>query len=260
MPHDQLIVTMNMSASDRPAFEAIPAHSLKAGLAAGQEGKCDPCETSSGETAYEVVRNWVAIHGDYLFNLAHGQLRDRSAAEDAVQETLLAAFKSLSKFSGRSSERTWLVGILRHKIYDHLRRACRERALGLEAQPTSGDEAFDGALCWIHQIASESMLPSRRLELSEFREHLEKALGELPPRIAQVFRLYTIEECPSKDVCNLLDISESNLWVTLHRGRRLLKDKLYEWWHGSRLADHESIKLNGTLKPVPDKQSVETPN
>ena len=69
--------------------------------------------------------DWLLAHGDYLFNLAVGQVRDPLVAEDLVQETFLAAIRARDRFSGRSSDRTWLVGILRHKIYDHLRRVCR---------------------------------------------------------------------------------------------------------------------------------------
>src|SRR5271170_2891244 len=64
---------------------------------------------------------WLDLYGDFLFNFAVGQLRDASEAEDQVQETFLAAFKSRDRFAGQCSERTWLVSILRHKIYDHLR-------------------------------------------------------------------------------------------------------------------------------------------
>src|SRR5213594_1666372 len=71
--------------------------------------------------------DWVEAHGDYLFNFAIGQVRDASVAEDLVQDTFLAAFKARARFACQSSERTWLVGILRHKICDHLRHTCRER-------------------------------------------------------------------------------------------------------------------------------------
>ena len=61
--------------------------------------------------------DWVDAHADYLFNFAIGQVRDVSVAEDLVQDTFLAAVKAQNTFGGKSSERTWLVGILRHKIY-----------------------------------------------------------------------------------------------------------------------------------------------
>ncbi|HYG79948.1 MAG TPA: sigma factor, partial [Pyrinomonadaceae bacterium] len=69
---------------------------------------------------------WVDEHGDYLFRYAVFRLRDASLAEDVVQETLLAALQAYENFGGRGSERTWLVGILKHKVADHFRRLSRE--------------------------------------------------------------------------------------------------------------------------------------
>src|SRR5262249_29035876 len=92
----------------------------------------------------DAAGDWLATHGDYLFNLAVGQVRDPLVAEDLVQETFLAALKARDCFAGRSSDRTWLVGILRHKIYDHLRRVCRERSAHTYNQSTRPDqEAWD---------------------------------------------------------------------------------------------------------------------
>lgn len=180
-----------------------------------------------------VVTNWVESHGDYLFNFAVGQMRDADVAEELVQETFLAALKSQNKCSGRSSERTWLVGILRHKLYDHLRVTCRERAMRQEP-PRAYDNGGipDESLLWIHQIAAESTSPSRRIELAEFYQHLERAMGKLPPRVAQVFQLYSIDEQPNHEVCEQLNISESNLWVMLHRARRQLRKELSGWRGG----------------------------
>jgi RNA polymerase sigma-70 factor (TIGR02943 family) len=196
---------------------------------------------TTSENANSVAANWVESYGDYLFNFAVGQVRDTSLAEDLVQETFLAALKSQSKYAGRSSERTWLVSILRHKIYDHLRKTCRERAVRVESLPNHDDaEALDESLLWIHQIAAEASLPSRRIEFTEFREHLERAMGNLPPRIAQVFQLYTIEERPNHEVCARLNISETNLWVMLHRARKQLRGELLGWWQGERAAGRTS--------------------
>jgi RNA polymerase sigma-70 factor (ECF subfamily) len=176
--------------------------------------------------------DWLSAHGDYLFNLAVGQLRDPLVAEDLVQETFLAALKARDRFSGRSSDRTWLVGILRHKIYDHLRRVCRERPVRSYDTGTRADqEAWDESVLWAHETAVECLEPSRRMELDEFRNALETALGKLPPRIAQVFQLYEVEERPNREVCAQLNISESNLWVMLHRARKQLQQELRGWWH-----------------------------
>ena len=69
---------------------------------------------------------WVELHGDYLFRFALSRLRDPKTAEDLLQETFLAALQSLDRFEGRSTERSWLTGILKHKILDHFRRSGRE--------------------------------------------------------------------------------------------------------------------------------------
>lgn len=177
--------------------------------------------------------HWIEAHGDYLFNFAIGQVRDASVAEDLVQDTFLAAFKARDRFAGQSSERTWLVGILRHKICDHLRQACRERAVRADRAPVRRDEeAWDEAVLWLHDVAAECQSPTRRLELEEFRANLEVALGQLPPRLAQVFQLYEVEERPNAEVCQRLNISENNLWVMLHRARKQLRSQLADWWHG----------------------------
>lgn len=192
-----------------------------------------------------VALNWVETHGDYLFNFAIGQVRDTTIAEDLVQETFLAALKAQGNFSGRSSERTWLTGILRHKIYDHLRKTCRERAVRVEPLPRAGDDPdLNDTMLWIHQIAAESTSPSRRIELAEFRAQLEKAMGKLPPRFAQVFQLYAIEERSNQDVCAQLNISESNLWVMLHRARKQLRVELDGWWQAEPASQASNTATN----------------
>src|SRR4051812_39497674 len=179
-------------------------------------------ETRCGALSHD----WVDVHAYYLFYFAVGQLPDPDLAEEVVQETFLAAVKAGNTFSGQSSERTWLVGILRHKIYDHLRTTCRERAVRVDSRLEDTTEGWDQSVLWLHDIAVESHSASRRIELREFRENLELALGKLPPRIAQVFQLYEMEERPNREVCAQMNISESNLWVMLHRARKQLREQL----------------------------------
>jgi RNA polymerase sigma-70 factor (ECF subfamily) len=186
-------------------------------------------EASGADHSFE----WLEAHGDYLFNLAVGQVHDETAAEDLVQETFLAALKARNGFRGQSSPRTWLVGILRHKIYDHLRRVCRERLVHSDKSSARPDqEAWDEPVLWVHEVAAECLEPSRRMELAEFRQALETALGKLPPRIAQVFQLYAVEERSNHEVCDRFGISENNLWVMLHRARKQLRAELADWWNG----------------------------
>src|SRR5438445_8050605 len=123
--------------------------------------------------------DWLLAHADYLFNLAVGQVRDASVAEDLLQETYLAALKSRDRFSGRSSDRTWLVGILRHKIYDHLRKVCRERPAHTDQTQYPKDrEAWDESALWLHDVASECVSLSRRMQRAEVRQALDLALGK----------------------------------------------------------------------------------
>ncbi len=130
------------------------------------------------------MEDWVEVHGDYLFNFAVRQLRDTSVAENLVQDTFLAAFKSRKCFGGYSSERTWLPGILRRRIYDHLRHPRRERVVRTDVPVTHGDgDAWEDAGLWLHDVASECAQPCRRMELAEFRTNLESAIGTLPPRV-----------------------------------------------------------------------------
>ncbi len=201
--------------------------------------------TTNSATKPALTSDWVDTHADYLFNFAIGQVRDTSIAEDLVQETFLAAVKARETFSGQSSERTWLVGILRHKIYDHLRKTCRERVVRHDPPPANDPESFEESMLWLHNVTAESQSPSRRIELAEFRQNLEFALGKLPPRIAQVFQLYEIEERPNHEVCAQMNISESNLWVMLHRARKQLREQLRGWWSGEPV--HKTLDQRPSL-------------
>lgn len=183
---------------------------------------------------------WVKLYGDYLFHFAMGQVSNATEAEDLVQETFLAAIKSRDRFSGQSSERTWLVGILRHKICDYLRAKCRKQKIVQSGDVARLDtDALDESVVWLHDAASECIGPDRRMELNEFRASLELALGKLPARIAQVFEMYEMNEFSAKDVCQTMNISESNLWVMLHRARTQLRKGLAPVWGNGRIRSEE---------------------
>jgi len=110
---------------------------------------------------------WVDEHGDYLFRFALSRLRQREVAEDLVQETLLAAIRARDRFTGASSERTWLVGILKRKIVDHLRRKGRE-------QPVSDLAASDR---WAEALFDEIGRASCRERVCQYARQLEEETG-----------------------------------------------------------------------------------
>lgn len=179
---------------------------------------------------------WVDEHGDYLYSYALLRLRDRELAEEIVQETFLAALKACHNFAGQSSERTWLVGILKHKIIDHFRRASRERLVANFEVSSSDDELFrksgEWAGHWTQEGAPKEWAndPSQVVEQKEFGEIFNRCLGQLPPRLAEAFTLREIKGFSSEEICEILAISANNLWVMLHRARALLRRSLEVNW------------------------------
>jgi len=175
---------------------------------------------------------WVELHGDYLYRFALGRLRNSELAENLVQETFLAALQSYQRFMGKSTERTWLVGILKHKMMDHFRRKYREISVtDLEADENAAiNEFFDQTEHLKKQPANWQPLPRQLLENGEFWTALEQCLGKLSTSCAQAFSLREIDGLASKEVCKVLGIASTNLWVLLHRARLQLRQCLEIHW------------------------------
>jgi RNA polymerase sigma-70 factor (ECF subfamily) len=169
----------------------------------------------------------IEQHREYLFYNALGRLRNREEAEDAVQESFLAAFQSSTRFSGKASERTWLTGILKHKICDQMRRACRDRAVFESADFKERDELDGRALDSV--ASSRDNDASMHLERKELGEAIKQAIEKLPDRLAKAFRLYECDDYSGREVCEELAISENNLWIMLHRARKQLQEELLPW-------------------------------
>lgn len=178
---------------------------------------------------------WVDQHGNYLFHFALGRLRNITEAENAVQETFLAAFKARHTFSGRSSERTWLTGILKHKIVDALRRHYREKPVtDIHNNEEAVDQFFDHAGQSQKTLEGWVPEPDELLEKKEFWNTFYKCSEKLPKTAGDAFLLREIEKIESKEICEILGISQSNLWVLLHRARLQLRDCLEINWFGNK--------------------------
>jgi len=181
-------------------------------------------------------REWLAAHGDYLYRYALARLRDPHLAEDVVQDTLLAAMQG-SGYAGKSSPRTWLTGILKHKIIDLFRRQQRETALEEPDDVADGepgmDEFFHDDGHWSEPPQSWGE-PGSLLQQDQFLQILQECMDRLPKKLARIFLLREVEENESEEICKELEISPSNAWVMLYRARMGLRKCLEMNWLGTR--------------------------
>ena len=172
------------------------------------------------------ARTWLMDHGDYLFRVARRQLHSDEQAEDAVQETLLAALSARDRYAGSASVRTWLTGILKHKIVDLIRRNVREVGLPLDED---GDEAVDLLFKqdghWTEPLRPWGN-PHTELELSQLRRVLDECADRLKPVMAQVFSLREVAGMETDEICKELNITPTNCWVLLHRARVFMRQCL----------------------------------
>jgi len=181
--------------------------------------------------------SWLDRYGDLLFGYAFSRIRDRTLAEDLVQEALVAALTAMHTFKGDSKESTWLVGILRHKILDYLRKSSREqqgqddwRSL---VEPESNE--FDEQGAWKRSIPEWSN-PEKAAEQVEFWLVLNHCIDALPEKLGTLYALREIDDIDTDQIADTLNIStKNNLWVMLSRARRQMRSCLQSRWF-----EHES--------------------
>ena len=177
----------------------------------------------------------IESHRGYLMRVAQLQLRDRDAAEDVVQDTLLAALSG-SGFAGKSSLKTWLTGILKHKIVDAIRRKQREPAvvaafgdIDSELDIEDFDALFKDNGAWENKPADWGD-PETSLDRRQFFDMMDFCLEKLPPNTARVFMMREVMELESDEICTELTITANNLWVILYRARMALRECLEKNW------------------------------
>lgn len=173
---------------------------------------------------------WVDAYGDLLYRYALSRLHDEEAAKDAVQETLLAALGSRERFRGDASEKTWFIGILKHKIMDALRQQVQYEKHRIPTWEQESSAWFDDRGRFRHAPRHWEDHPEEALRQMEFWQVFEACLGKLPRRLPAVFSLYEMEGRRSEEICKQLNISTTNLWVMLHRARMGLRACLENHW------------------------------
>lgn len=172
---------------------------------------------------------WVSVHGETLYAYAISRLRDPDAAEDAVQEALLGALKSLNKFPPENDVGPWLMGILKNKVVDRQRQSTRVELLVDENDPIL-DRLFDKNGKWSKVARTGDPLRLDSLEQQEFLEILRRCLKNLPPNQEAAFVGREINEQKSEDLCKELGVSSTNLWVLMHRARLRLAECIRAKW------------------------------
>ena len=202
---------------------------------AGTSSALDPdleALRAGDERAFEQL---VERYHDPLLRLALGYVRERSLAEEAVQETWVQMIRSLDRFEGRSSLKTWIFGILVNVARHQQRRESRslpfsavfrrddERAVELD------ERRFGRQGEWIQPPASWAGIPEEQLLGAETRARIEAALAELPPKLREIAVLRDVAGWTSDEVCQLLNISAANQRVRLHRARTAIRQRLEEY-------------------------------
>lgn len=172
----------------------------------------------------------------YLVRVARLQLRDPALAEDVVQDTLAAALAAQSGFTGKSSVKTWLTGILKHKIVDAIRRKQRDpipaSTLDEEGDLEDFDVLFKANGGW-QSPPAEWGDPEQTLSRQEFFDVMQMCLDKLPANTARVFMMREVMELSTEEICKELTITANNLWVILYRARMSLRECLeMNWFSG----------------------------
>lgn len=208
-------------------------------------GTCKPPNADAHASAQEAnsqignsldPESWVERHADTLFRYALSRVSKPEIAEDLVQETLLAAWKSASRFEGKASERTWLTRILRNKIMDYYRGQRPEitaetlsELARLEEQQFTQSGLHAGG--WSASgTPGHWKDPEQAMDRSEFWAVLHQCAGKLPATTASVFLLREVDGQATDEICSTLNITPNHLGVLLHRARLAIRRCLELHW------------------------------
>ena len=173
---------------------------------------------------------------DYLLRFARLQLRNDTWAQDAVSETVLAALAKPQSFGNRSQLKTWLVGILKHKVIDALRHHSREiSGLGTGDEDDTDPLEYLGFKADGHfaQMPAEWGNPVQQIRNRQFLEIMDACINKLPVTQGRLFLMREWLELSSEEVCKELNLTSTNLYVQLHRARLRLRECLELNWFGN---------------------------
>ena len=184
------------------------------------------------------IENTIVTMRPQLLRFARMQLRSDAAAEDMVQETLMAALEKSDSFEGAATAKTWVFAILKNRITDEFRRRARRpssESMDLhepeEESPGAFDALFDSRGHWRESPPTWSN-PDQSLEQQQFWDVFQLCLDNLADKPSRVFMMREFLELTTVEICKELKITSSNCWVLLHRARLGLRECLAQRWFG----------------------------
>lgn len=208
------------SLATAPISASLAIVSIGSGSKQARPGQVDRCVAP---TPLQVVEHRAA-----MLRFARRKIRDEDLAEDAVQEALAAALSNPQSFHGQSTLRTWLIGILNHKIQDTFRR--EGRYVSINAIHDSDDENAESELDRIAFRRDPGYDdPSRQVARNRLGDALRAEIEALPATLKDVFSMQVLDGAETSEVCRALAITEANCWVRLHRARKRLSERMSAW-------------------------------
>jgi RNA polymerase sigma-70 factor (ECF subfamily) len=200
---------------------------------------------------------WVDEHGAALYHFALARVSDPELAADLVQETLLEALRGRASFQGKSSPRTWLTAILKHKIIDEFRRS---RRLPRREEPLSSEPAIERFIDrrghWKTAPGRWGDEPDAILDRREFWEVLRQCVLRLPEHLADAFLAIELGDLDRARACARFEITAANLATRLYRARLLLRHCLETHWFAESVpytrgctACRRDLRAAGSCRP-----------
>ena len=194
----------------------------------------------SDEQAFDEL---VAKHHGALIRMAMGHVGDREVAEEVVQDTWMAVIESLDRFQGRSSLRTWIFGIMIHKAKDRGVREKRHTTFSdFEVFDDEQEDAVDPSRFhrsgeWAGHWAFppqpwDDQTPEKLLASQQAVQAMNRAIDALPATLKDVLILRDVEGVDAQEVCEILKITETNLYVRLHRARERVRRAVETYLEG----------------------------
>ncbi len=171
------------------------------------------------------ANNWVENYSSMFYSYTYSRVKDPNLASDLVQDTFLAGLKSLERFEGKSTIKTWLFSILKRKIIDTWRMQGNRKTVPFSTYQKKSDDSDSG---FENNIQSIYRNGEREYEIKELREILFSSIYSLPKKWIPIVIDRLIHEISCEEIADKYDITVNNVWVIIFRAKAKLREDLTE--------------------------------